>query len=161
MKTNKYDLMEMARLGVLFLPGDLLEDIMPPERKEYPLLVADSDSEFALTDEIDFVEDNYNALKRILLLTERIDPSRSPYASLWIRRPENPALCEVMVAGSALPSEGVHIQKLWEEIERAFGGQPTRLNRERGQTLYYPVRNSDEEIVGVLELTEDVPPMFI
>ncbi|CAI6080162.1 hypothetical protein [Cohnella sp. JJ-181] len=161
MKTKPYDLMEIARLGVLFLPGDFLEDIMPPERKEYPLLVADSDSEFALTDEIDFVEDHYNALKRVLLLTERIDSTRSPYAALWIRRPENPALCEVMVAGSALPSEGVLIQKLWPELARAFGGMPTRRNRDRGQTVYYPVRNSDEEIVGVLELTENIEPMFI
>lgn len=156
-----YSLMEIARLGALFLPGDFLEDVMPPERREYPLRVAGTNSEFALGDEIDFVEDHFNALKRVLLLTERIDPLRRPYSALWIRRPENPALGEVMVAGGALPSEGTHIMTLWPEILRAFSGRPTRYDRKDGQTVYFPVRNSDEEIVGVLELTENVPPLFV
>ncbi|MDG0792525.1 hypothetical protein OMP38_17830 [Cohnella ginsengisoli] len=156
-----YSLMEIARLGALFLPGDFLEDVMPPERREYPLKVAGTDSQFALGDEVDFVEDHFNALKRVLLLTERIDPLRRPYAALWIRRPENPALGEVMVAGGSLPSEGADIMPLWPEILRAFSGRPTRRDRGGGQTVYFPVRNSDEDIVGVLELTENVPPLFI
>ncbi|MFD2334326.1 hypothetical protein ACFSR7_34215 [Cohnella sp. GCM10020058] len=161
MKPKSYSLMEIARLGALFLPGDCLEDVMPPERREYPLRVAGTDSEFALGDEIDFVEDHFNALKRVLLLTERIDPLRRPYTALWIRRPENPALGEIMIAGGALPSEGSGIMPLWPEILRAFSGRPTRRDRGAGHTIYYPVRNSDEDIVGVLELTENVPPLFV
>ncbi|WNQ12413.1 hypothetical protein MJA45_05015 [Paenibacillus aurantius] len=153
--------MEIARLGVLFLPGDMLENVMPPERKEYPLLVAGAKGRFAVTDEIDFVEDNFNALKRVLLLTERIDPQREPYAALWIKRPENPSHGEVMVAGRALPGEGTYIQPLWPEILRAFAGRPTRWDRDGGETVYYPVRNSDEEIVGVLEVTEHLEPLFV
>lgn len=161
MKRPSYSLMEIARIGALFVPGDMLEDVMPPERREYPLLVDSSLSRFALGDEVDFVEEHFNALKRVLLLTERIDSSRQPYAALWIRRPEAPSLGEVMVAGGALPSEGSHIQELWPEILRAFSGLPTRWDRGAGQTVYYPIRNSDEEIVGVLELTDNVPPSFI
>ncbi|WP_135550221.1 hypothetical protein [Paenibacillus cymbidii] len=153
--------MEIARLGALFLPGDALEDVMPPERKEYPLLVSGAKGRFAVTDEIDFVEENFNALKRVLLLTERIDPQRAPYTALWIRRPENPSHGEIMVAGRALPGEGTDIQPLWPEILRAFAGQPTRRDRNKGETVYYPVRNSDEDIVGVLEVTENLAPFFV
>lgn len=152
--------MEIARIGVLFLPGDMLEEVMPPERRDYPVRIV-SKGEHAHGDEVDFVENHFNALKRVLLLLERIDPARSPNAALWIRRPENPALGEVMVAGGSLPQEGFHIQPLGPMILRAFGGDPTRLDRGDGQTVYYPVRNSDETIVGVLELSESVPVLFI
>jgi hypothetical protein len=161
MKRMSYPLMEIARLGALFLPGDMLENVMPPERREYPLRVAGSTSQFAVSDEVDFVEDHFNALKRVLLLTERIQPDREPYAALWIRRPENPSLCEVMVAGGGLPAEGCDIQPLWPEIQRAFTGLPTRWDRDDGQTVYYPIRNSDEEIIGVLELSENIPSLFV
>jgi hypothetical protein len=161
MERMSYSLMEIARLGALFLPGDMLEDVMPPERREYPLRVAGSTSRFAVSDEVDFVEDHFNALKRVLLLTERIDPDRNSYAALWILRPENPSLCEVMVAGGGLPAEGCDIQPVWPEILRAFSGLPTSWDRNAGQTVYYPIRNSDEEMIGVLELTEKIPPMFV
>ncbi|MFK7695141.1 hypothetical protein [Paenibacillus sp. HJGM_3] len=154
-------LMEIARIGALFVPGDMFEQVMPPERREYPLIVAGSTSQFAVSDEVDFMEDHFNALKRVLLLTERIDPERRPYAALWIRRPENPSHGEVMVAGRALPSEGCDIQPLWPEILRAFSGLPTRRDRGCGETVYYPIRNSDEEIVGVLEITANVQPLFV
>ncbi|MBW5446482.1 hypothetical protein GE107_10455 [Cohnella sp. CFH 77786] len=161
MERIAYPLMEIARIGALFIPGDMLENVMPEERREYPLLAGGATSEFAVGDEVDFVEENFNMLKRLLLLTERIDPERNPYAALWIRRPENPSRGEVMVAGRALPAEGYYIQPLWPEILRAFDGHPTRRQRNAGETAYYPIRNSDEEIVGVLELTANLAPSFI
>lgn len=161
MEHMTYPLMEIARIGALFIPGDMLECVMPEERREYPLIVGETYSEFAVGDEVDFVEENFNALKRMLLLTERIDPARKTYAALWVRRPENPARGEVMVAGGALPAEGYVIQPLWAEILRAFEGQPTRWERNNGETVYYPIRNTDEEIVGVLEMTADLTPCFI
>ncbi|TLS52690.1 hypothetical protein FE782_08660 [Paenibacillus antri] len=161
MKRSTYSLLEIARIGALFLQGDQLEDVMPPERREYPLRVANSPNPFAVGDEIDFVEDHFNALKRVLLLTERIDPRRSPLTALWIRRPEQPTHGEVMVAGSGLPREGSHIQELWPEILRAFSGLPTRWDREGGTTVYYPIRNSDEDLVGVLEVSDNVPEFFV
>jgi hypothetical protein len=153
--------MEIARIGALFVSGDVLERVMPPERWEYPLLVAGAQGKFAVSDEVDFDEDNFNTLKRVLLLTERIDPTRKPYTALWIKRPEDPTHCEVMVAGGALPKEGCDIQPLWPEIMRAFSGSPTRWDRDGGVTVYYPIRNSDEDIVGVLEVSEKVPPLFV
>jgi hypothetical protein len=158
-KTN-YSLMEIARIGALFIPGDLLEEVMPPERRDYPVKVQ-SKGEFALGDEIDFDEDNFNALKKLLLLIERIDLERDLYTVLWILRPENPTTGEVMVAGKSLPIEGPDIQKMWPEILRAFNGSPTRWDRPVGQTVYYPIRNSNEDIVGVLELSHGVPTLFV
>ncbi|HZG58840.1 hypothetical protein [Paenibacillus sp.] len=156
-----YPLMEIARIGALFLPGDLLENVMPEERREYPLLAGGASGEFAVGDEVDFVEENFNTLKRMLLLTERIDPERNPYTALWIRRPEQPSRGEVMVAGRSLPAEGYAIQPLWPEILQAFEGAPTRWQRANGETIYYPIRNSDEDIVGVLEVTANLSPCFI
>lgn len=161
MESVYYPLMEIARIGALFLPGDMLEHVMPEDRREYPLLAGTFKNEYALGDEVDFVEENFNALKRILLLTERIDPVRETYAVLWIRRPEDTSRGEVMVAGGSLPTEGYIIQPLWPEIMRAFEGHPTRWERNAGETVYYPIRNSDEEIVGVLELTANRSLYFI
>jgi hypothetical protein len=160
MDSYKYDVMEIARIGSLFISGDCLEDVMPPDRKEYPLKVTGG-GRFALSDEIDFDEDNFNELKKTLLRIERIDPSRSLTSALWIRRPENADLGEVMVAGKGLPSEGYGIIELWPELIRALSGRPTRLIRAHCETIYYPIRNSDEEIVGALELSESSRSMFI
>jgi hypothetical protein len=146
----KYDLMEIARIGVLYIPGDLLEEVMPPQHRDY----LDGDG-------IDFVETHYNTLKRMLLLTERIDPPRRVKTALWVKRPSRPELGEVMVAGRALPIEGYDIVTLWPEIERAFSGLPSRFDRSSGETVYYPVRNSDEEIVGVLEVSQLKTSYFI
>ena len=153
---HTYDLIEIARIGVLFLPGDALENVMPPERREYPLL-AWTGSEYGLGDEIDYVEDNFNAVKRTLLLIERIDPRRSAQSAVWIRRPESPDKGEVIVAGGTGPIEGTQIERLRPELERALAGTPTRLWRGWGETVYYPIRNSDEEIVGALEITARHP----
>mgnify|MGYP001167488737 CR=1 FL=1 len=156
----RYDLMEIARIGALYIPGDVLEEVMPPERHEYPKLAVKG-GKFALGDEIDFAEGPFNTLKRLLLLTERIDEGRRTATALWIRRPEDPGSVEVMVAGRALPQEGYGILPIWPEIARAFAGRPTRLRRPDGETVYYPIRNSDEEIVGVLEGSEPKEVFFI
>jgi hypothetical protein len=141
--SSKYDLMEIARIGVLYIPGDLLEEVMPEQCRNY----LDGDG-------IDFVEAHYNTLKRMLLLTERIDLQRQVSTALWVKRPHRPELGEVMVAGKSLPIEGHGIVTLWPEINRAFTGTPSRIDRAAGETVYYPVRNSDEEIVGVLEVSQ-------
>lgn len=160
MAGTRYDLLEIARIGALFILGDTLEEVMPPERREYPKL-ATSGGKFAVTDEIDFAEEPFNALKRMLLLTERIDVQRNVASALWIRRPEDPGSAEVMVAGKALPTEGPGILPLWREIERAFAGSPTRWDRESGETVYYPIRNSEDDIVGVLEISEPKQFYFV
>ena len=160
MPAPQYDLMEIARIGALYIPGDVLEEVMPPERREYPKLAVKG-GKFALGDEIDFNEVQFNTLKRLLLLTERIDEGRQAASALWIRRPEDPGSVEVMVAGRALPEEGYNIIPIWPEIERAFNGRPTRRRRPNGETVYYPIRNSDEEIVGVLEISEPKEFYFI
>lgn len=157
---SRFELLEIARIGALFIPGDVLEEVMPPERREYPKL-AQAGGKFALGDEVDFAEVPFNTLKRLLLLTERIDEARNIASALWIRRPEDPDSGEVMVAGRALPEEGYAILPLWPEIERAFSGRPTRWNRPNGETVYYPIRNSDDEIVGVLEVSEPNEFYFI
>lgn len=147
-----YELMEIARIGSLFLCGDWLEQAMTPERRAY-----------TSGDDIDFEENSFNAVKRTLLLTERIDLSRRDITCcLWVRRPDDPDRAETLIAGRTLPAEGHHIIEMGPELGRAFGGMPTaRFRSPVLETVYYPVRNSDEEIVGVLEVSEYREPFFI
>jgi hypothetical protein len=147
---NSYELMEIARIGVLYLNGDLIEEAMTPERRAY-----------TSTDDIDFEEVSYNALKRTLLLTERIDTTRNIIAVLWVRRPDQPHKGEVLVAGKSLPEEGYDVVELNPAMNRALSGLPTRRVRKNGETVYYPVRDSDEDIVGMLEVSELRATFFI
>ncbi|PYI54812.1 hypothetical protein [Paenibacillus flagellatus] len=139
---QSYGLMEIARIGALFLSGDWIEEALPPKYRAYPN-----------GDELDFEEIPYNAVKRTLLLTERIDPSSGAIAAVWVRRPDDPDKGEVLVAGKALPIEGPDIIVLGAEIRRAFSGLPTRRKRPVGESVYVPVRNSEDDIVGVLEVS--------
>ncbi|MFC3770197.1 hypothetical protein [Paenibacillus sp. GCM10012303] len=150
--SHTYELMEIARVGSLFLCGDWLEQVMTPERRSY-----------VSGDDIDFDEDSFNALKRTLLLTERIDRSRRDVTCcLWVRRPDHPSRAETLIGGRSLPVEGHHIIEMGPELCRAFAGMPTSRIRSGGEeTVYYPVRNSEEEIVGVLEVSVYDEPYFI
>lgn len=148
--TSGYELMEIARIGVLFLRGDELEDVMPLERRSYDN-----------GDEIDYHEVPFNSLKRVLLLIERIDPTQELVTALWTVRPDNLSAGEVLVAGGGLPSEGPEIVELNPDIRRAFAGVPTYSARKPGGTVYYPLHNSDYEIVGVLEVSARKQAFFI
>ncbi|WP_127584597.1 hypothetical protein [Paenibacillus koleovorans] len=149
---HTYELMEIARIGTLFLCGDWVEQAMTPERRAY-----------TSGDDIDFEEHSYNALKRILLLTERIDRSRKEVSCcVWVLRPDKPNYGEPLLAGRTLPAEGHSIIPLGPELARAFAGTPTTRFRPAGEeTVYYPLRNSDEDIVAVLEVSEYRDPYFI
>jgi hypothetical protein len=144
------DLMDIAYIGSLFLEGDDLEDVMVPHRRVY-----------TNGDDIDFDEERFNRLKITLLRIERIAPIFNVLTALWVKRPDNDQLCEILVAGRGLPPEGANIIKVWEEIDRAFSGIPTRKLRLSNETIYYPIRNSDNELVGVLEVSAASETYFV
>lgn len=144
------NLMDIAYIAALYIEGDDLEEVMEPHRRVYPN-----------GDEIDFDEERFNRLKIALLRAERISPERQVLAVLWVRRPDDESKCEVMVAGRGLPPEGPGILQVWPEIARAFGGMPTRKLRTAGETVYYPIRNSNHELVGALELSAAGATYFV
>lgn len=145
-----YELIDIARIGALFLVGDQLEEVMPLRSRQY-----------TDTDDIDYVDDYFNELKRVLLLTERIDPSKDVLTALWVLRTDREDACEVMIAGKRLPREGFMIHDIWPELKRAFSGLPTRRVNNELETVYFPVRNSLDRIVGVLEVSEAKMSFFI
>jgi len=141
--SGTYPLSEIARIGALFLDGDVYEEVMPEFSRSY------TDTDF-----LEYREQPFNALKRVLLLIERIESQRAVIACLWGLRGDNAKQVEVIVAGSHLPIEGYDVREIWTELQHAFDGKPAQRMNDAGETAYYPLRNSLEDVVAVLEVTE-------
>ncbi|MDR1440489.1 MAG: hypothetical protein LBJ10_11010 [Clostridiales bacterium] len=130
------DIDSVAHIGLLFLDGDSLEGALLDK--------------YGHTD-YDF--DKFNACKKSIMKIERMNPSLKLTAALWQKRPDNASMAVPVVAGRALPSEGFAPSPVSPEMEAAFSGCSSWAERGTGgASHYYPVKNSDAEIVGVLEL---------
>ncbi|MDR1061287.1 MAG: hypothetical protein LBL83_08805 [Clostridiales bacterium] len=130
------DVDSVARIGLIFLDGDSLEDILLDK--------------YGHTD-YDF--DKFNACKKAIMKIERLNPSLEITAILWQRRPDSASMAVPVVAGRALPLEGHAPSPVSPALEAAFSGRAASAERESGGTShYYPVKNIDAEIVGALEL---------
>lgn len=134
---TELDIDSIARIGLLFLDGDSLENVLLDR--------------YGHTD-YDF--DCFNRCKAVLLKMERINPRLGLTAILWQRRPDNLELAVPVVAGNALPVEGYRAAVAPPSLRAAFSGEyGAAFQRDGGcASRYYPVQNSDAEIVGVLEL---------
>ena len=129
----------IARVALLFLNGDDFERLLIDQRQH-----------------TDYRFDEFNRLKEVLLKAERFCEGADVAAILWRQFPGNPYVAEPLVAGSALPNTGWRRVRSGPEMRLAFHGE--RTAREwpgAGCSFYYPLKNSDEEIVGVLELLVD------
>ncbi len=131
------DFDSVARIGLLFLDGDSLEDVLL-DKYGHP----------------DYDFDKFNNCKITVMRIEKINPTLSLTAVLWQRRPDDPCFAVPVVAGNALPREGYGISPIPAPMERAFSGDFGPVLAREGDSVsrYYPVKNSDAEIVGVLEL---------
>ena len=129
----------VARIGLMFLDGDELEKA-----------VIDG------VGQVDYDFQYFNRVKKIVMKIEKINPSLKLTAVVWQKKPENDALMMPMVAGSQLPREGhsfaVINKTAGSAFDGVFGGLFDRGDGTRSR--YYPVRNSDHEIIAVLELLE-------
>lgn len=131
------DIDTIARIGLMYINGDKLEDVLLDK--------------YGHTD-YDF--DNFNDLKKSIMKLERIDPDLGLTAILWQLRIDNENLVTPVVAGNALPVEGWQRQPVNPEMKKVFetGSNQIKERNENLYSYYYPVKNSDAEIVGVLEL---------
>ena len=84
------DFDSVARIGLMFLDGDALEDILL-DRYGHP----------------DYDFDNFNSCKITLLKLERMNPSLGLTAILWQLRPDNEEMAVPVAAGAALPLEDI------------------------------------------------------
>jgi hypothetical protein len=127
----------IAKIGLMFLDGDSLEDVLLDK-------VGHTDYNF----------DKFNICKITLMKIERINPSLDIAGVIWQRRVDNPDIAIPVIAGKSLPYEGWQRTYVTDEMRRGFEGEfGTVKTRPAGASShYYPIRNSDYEIVGVLEL---------
>lgn len=134
---GKLDIENVARIGLMYLDGDKLEEILLDR-------YGDTDYDF----------DNFNEVKKSIMKLERINPDLKLSAFLWRLHPNNSNMAIPVVAGNALPMEGWGRTLANEVIKAVFetGEKKVMKRTETLTSYYYPVRNSDDEIVGVLEL---------
>ena len=165
------ELAEVARVGEMFLDGDLAR------RAYHPHAV-----NFMCGDDMDFDPEAFMPLKKTMLRLERL--ARVPCATtLWRRRPDLPWAGEALIfggfasphGGSKPANRGYVPQKMFPELSRAFlkGQSAWKLTRspgagfmaERGQgvkvkgisqptfiEIFVPVKDSMGEIAAVLEV---------
>ncbi len=137
------DIDSVARIGLMFLDGDALENILL-DRYGHP----------------DYDFDHFNSCKITLLKLERMNPTLGLTAVLWQLRPDNEEMAVPVAAGTALPLEGYRPCPVSPALGQALAGEfgVTTRRSESCSSHYYPVRNSDGEIVGALELLEGLRP---
>lgn len=127
----------VGAIALLYIDGDALEDVLL-DKHGHP------DYDFA----------NFNALKKALMKAERINPALDLTAVLWQLRPDNKAMALPLVCGNALPAEGWQGARPNAALAAAFEGRCGAWDRGTCRSHYFPVKNSDAEIVGALELLE-------
>ena len=166
----KRELMEVARVGQMFVDGDACRRALQPYAQT-----------FMTGDDLDFDPEVCVPLKKTLLRLERL--SRVPCSTaLWRRRPDMPECVEALLFGSYSspmsdgkpPNRGYQPPQMFPEIRGAFvdGKAAWKIMRrkagvliERGLfrpvvdtrsdtvlELFVPVKDSMGEIAAVLEV---------
>ena len=134
---REWSIDEIARIGLLFLDGDAFEDVLIDQEEH-------TDYRFA----------PFTDLKADLLRIERIDPDLEMSAILWREYPGNRYVMEPLVAGSGLPNTGPRRIFATPPMRAAYGTGTNQMDDQspKGIAYYYPLRNSKDDIVGLLEL---------
>lgn len=127
----------IARIGLMFLDGDCFEKVLLDK-----------------VGHVDYDFDAFNQNKIPLLKIERMHPEMQVTAVLWQPKWENPDLMLPLIAGRALPFEGWAYAQRSPEMQQAMDGAFGVVKRRSTACAshYYPFRNSDGEVVGLLEL---------
>ena len=132
----------IASIGLMFLDGDTFETV----------LIGAHDRQ------VDYEFDKFNKCKATVMKIERLNPEKNLTVFLWQLRPDNPDVILPLVAGRQLPRTGYSGITVTPPIAAAlkgkFGGCITEYEG-GGSSHYYPIRNSDDEVVGVLELLSE------
>ena len=128
---------ELARIGLLFLDGDAFETVLIDQE-----------------DHTDYRFAPFTDLKADLLRIEAIDPDLDVSAILWRVYPGNAYVAEPLIAGSGLPNSGWRRVFAPLPLRETFRAGTPQVNPQppKGTAHYYPLRNSNDDVVGVLEL---------
>ena len=141
MAERKLDIENIGRIGQMFLNGDLLEVIM-------------ADRFTCDEDDTDYNIEAFNALKKSLMKTERMNPDMHVTGVIWYWYPANKRMAVPAVAGKTLPMSGWTIAPCDDGLYKCLSdGVNTKINlRDDEITHYFPIRNSADSIVGALAL---------
>lgn len=142
---RELDIDNIARIGLMYLDGDKFETVL-------------TDKFCTDYDDVNYNHEYFNELKIALLKAQRINPDFAIAAFLWQLRLDNANMVVPVISGDELPD--VPWERYWtiqavnEKMEIVFNtGVSQYFARENDYcSYYYALRNSDEEIVGVLEL---------
>lgn len=131
------DVDSIAKIGLMFMDGDSLEDVLLDK-------IGHTDYDF----------DKFNVCKIVLMKIERMNPSLKVTGIIWQHRADNCDIAIPVIAGKSLPYEGWQRTEVTDEMRRAFEGEfgVKKTRSSMASSHYYPVKNSDCGIVGVLEL---------
>ncbi len=146
------DIREIARIGLMFLDGDKLEDVLRDKYSTDP-------------DDINYNSEIFNELKIILMKIEKINPELGLGTVLWQLRPDNRDMVVPVIIGSEL-RHGAKIVAPFPHVSPWDIQQPNRWIKtvfttgiessvtwdDATTSFYFAVRNSDGDITGVLEL---------
>jgi hypothetical protein len=136
-------LAEIARIGAIFLDGDAAECVHAD----------DTSATWTSGDDINFAHEPFLNVKRTILLIERMHDI--PYGALFaLRRADDPAKLEAVVCGMENPAGRAPFLMSKAQRECIRNGQVTTETDPESDLLsaYAPVRNSDDEIVGLLQI---------
>lgn len=142
---RELDIDNIARIGLLFLDSDKFEEVL-------------LDKTFGDYDEVNYNHEYFNILKIALLKIEKINPDVSVVTILWQKHKDNEALV-IPVILSSQPCFGSWeeewcVQIMNDEMKAAFNlsKQQSKTRNNGFKSNYYPMKNSNDEIVGVLEI---------
>ena len=128
-------IMEVARIARMYLDGDRVETLLLDK-----------------TGHVDYDFESFNIVKASLMKAERIHPELKYSIILWTPRAGKRNVVEPIVCASVLPVEGWReINANESQIKALSGEENVPFTRDNSTSTYFPVYNSDHEIVGAME----------
>ena len=146
------DIENIGRIGQMLIDGDLLKDVM-------------ADPFTCDEDDINYNIPAFNALKRALSKTERLNPDIYLSGILWQWYPANKRMVAPAVVGRNLPGNYVTVPWMINDCPPLLAecmkkDKMTNLTMENGfSTFYFPIKTSAGDIIGALELNEREMPL--
>ena len=149
--TNR--LLELARVSLAVVDADAARDCLLPGAR-----ASVSDDDFGYDIEL------CNRLRRGLLLVERLSDLEVA-TTVWRVPPDKPDVADIVLAGSSYTGQfsgwGKLQIELPEAMRRAFEGEPRSVWSDDCNwcSVFVPLRDSLDDIVGVLELCAALKPV--
>ena len=139
-------LLELARVAMAIVDGDAARDCLRPTSR---IEISPDDYEYDAG--------HCNALRRGLLRVERLS-DLDVQTGVWRLRPDKPGMADLLLAGMGYPRQfsgwDKYLIPIPPAMQQALNGEPGTVFSEDGRygSVFVPLRDSLDDIVGVLEL---------